>query len=120
MNVGMASLRIGLGLIVALGAVVGIVYATDYGVQATVVGKDCGSSGGSSGGGIFPVSGPSVTVKTKMAGLRHTQSLPAEQCGIVQVGNFVIYHIRSGRTSLYQSEGGTCIYDSVGGVNGCP
>jgi hypothetical protein len=119
MNLGLLSLRLGLGLVVALAAFAGIVYATDYGLEATVVGKDCGATGGG-GGTPFPLAAPSVTVKTKVGGLRHTQGLPAQQCAVVQVGNFVIYHIRSGRTSLYQSEGGSCIYDSVGGVNGCP
>ncbi|HUR63594.1 MAG TPA: hypothetical protein VM241_03845 [Candidatus Thermoplasmatota archaeon] len=115
MNAGAWALRIGLGAIVALAALAGIVYATDYGVEATVVSKDCGA-----GGGVVPLAAPSVTVRTKVAGLRHTQGLPAQQCAAVPVGGFVVYHIRSGRTTLYESEGGSCIYDSVNGVGGCP
>jgi hypothetical protein len=117
MNAGALALRIALGAVVALVAFAGIVYATDYGLQATVVGKDCSLPGSS---GTFPLAAPSVTIKTKIGGLRHTQSLPVDQCGAIQVGNFVVYHIRSGRTSIYQSEGGSCIYDSVGGLHGCP
>jgi hypothetical protein len=120
MNAGALALRIGLGAVVALVAFAGIVYATDYGVQATVVSKDCGTGGAGGGGGVFPLAAPSVTVKTKVGSLRHTQGLPAEQCAAVPVGGFVVYHLRSGRTSLYQSEGGACIYDSAGGVGGCP
>jgi hypothetical protein len=116
MNLGIAALRIGLGLIVALGAVVGIVYATDYGVQATVRSTQCGTPGFlGSGAGTG-----AVTIQTKIAGLRHTQAVPNDQCLLISPGNFVVYHIRSGRTSLYKSEGGTCIYDSVGGAGGCP
>jgi hypothetical protein len=115
MDAGALTLRIGLGVVVALVAFAGIVYATDYGVEATVVGKDCGA-----GGGVLPLSAPSVTVKTKVGALRHTQGLPAQQCAVVPVGGFVVYHIRSGRTSLYETEGGKCIYDSARGVGGCP
>lgn len=126
MNAGALALRVGLGAVVALVAFAAILYATDYGLQATVVSKDCvGGAGSSPSGGPLPLGyapadGPSVTVKTKIGGLRHTQSLPSDQCTAVPVGGFVVYHIRSGRTSLYQSEGGACIYDSVGGVGGCP
>lgn len=117
MNLGRLVVRVALGLLVALVAGGAIVYATDYGLEAEVVAKDCGAT---TPGGAFPLAAPSVTVKTKLGGLRHTQGLPAQQCAVVQVGNFVVYHIRSGRTSLYESEGGACIYDSEGGVRGCP
>ncbi|MEA3202666.1 MAG: hypothetical protein QOI63_332 [Thermoplasmata archaeon] len=115
MNGGVLALRIGLGAVVALVAFAGIVYATDYGLQATVVSTSCHPAGVFGGGGT-----DSVTVKTKLGGLRHTQALPTEQCLAVPVGAFVVYHIRSGRTSVYASEGGECIYDSVGGAHGCP
>jgi hypothetical protein len=119
MNAGALALRVGLGLVVSLVAFAGIVYATDYGVEAVVVSKECGGSGGSPGG-PFPLAAPSVTVKTKLGGLRHTQSLPPQQCAVVQAGNYVVYHIRSGRTVLYDHEGGRCLYDSTGGLAGCP
>jgi hypothetical protein len=119
-------LRIGLGLVVALVAGAGIAYSTDYGLEATVVGKDCGSSGGNGGGQVLPLAdpeaqaAPSVTVKTKIGGLRHTQGLAPQYCQAVQQGNFVIYHIRSGRTTLYETDGGRCIYDSGSGLANCP
>jgi hypothetical protein len=120
MNLGLLSLRIALGLLVAVVAGGAILYATDYGLEADVVGKDCSGTGGGAPGSPLPLGSPSVTVKTKLGGLRHTQSLPAQQCAVVQVGNFVVYHVRSARTSVYQAEGGSCIYDSTGGPAGCP
>ncbi|HUR61288.1 MAG TPA: hypothetical protein VM286_02855 [Candidatus Thermoplasmatota archaeon] len=113
-------LKVGLGLIVALGAGAGIAYYTDYGLEAVVVSKDCGSTGGS-GGGFFPFAAPSVTVKTKIGGLRHTEPLSAPQyCHAIEPGNFVVYHIRSGHTTVYSMEGGRCIYDSTTGLANCP
>jgi hypothetical protein len=112
------ALKVLLGLVVAVVAVAGIAYATDYGMEATVVSKDCGAGG--DGGNPIPLSDPSVTVKTRIGELRHTQSIPATECQAIQPGNFVVYHIKSGRTSLFETEGGKCIYDSIGGVGGCP
>lgn len=101
--------------IVALVAVVGgILWATDYGLEATVVDKDC--SGGLLGG----ASGSSVTVETKAFGIAHTmRDFPDAQCHGLRAGddgNFVRYHIRTGHTTLYEREGGDCIWDSRTGV----
>jgi len=91
-------------------AVVGIAYATDYAVEATVEDKQCGGVLG----------GNAVTIQTKLFGIVHTVTgLPQQQCLAVNAGNFVQYHLRSGRTSIYHSEGGACIFDSEGGVGGC-
>lgn len=108
-------LRLVLGLVVLvalLAAAAGVAYAADMPVEATVVRKSepCQVFGGNS-----------VTVQTKLLGIEHTVTgLPREQCLAVNTGNFVKYHIRSGRTSLWVREGGQCVYDSVDGVGGCP
>lgn len=117
MVVGLA-LKIGLGVVVALVAGAGIAYSTDYGVQAVVVSKDCGTTG-SGGGGAFPFAAPSVTVKTKIGGLRHTESLAPQYCAAVEPGMLVVYHIRTGRTTIYKSDG-SCFWDSMNGLADCP
>jgi hypothetical protein len=104
--------KIAFVLVVLVVSVAGLLYASDFAVEATVVDKDCGPLLGDNG---------QVTVRTKLFGIEHTMGgLPASQCSLVQQDNFVEYRIRSGRTSLYESEGGRCIYDSVDGIGGCP
>lgn len=76
-------------------------YATDYGVEASVVSKKCAESP------------PTVTVKTKVGGLAETVQVGVTECGVIQPGNFVVYHIRSERTIIYQSEGGKCLFDTL-------
>lgn len=99
------------GLVGALGATGGILYATDFALEATIIDKDCGGSGGS--GPLRVLEAPEVSVETKLFGISHTiQDIPIEQCSTVQVGNFVKYHVRSERTIIYENEGGKCIYDS--------
>jgi hypothetical protein len=84
-------------VVIAAGA---FAYATDYGVEATVQEKECS------------LNPSTVTVKTKMGGLVETVDVARQECGIIEVGNFVIYHIRSGRTTIYNAEGGQCVYDT--------
>ena len=105
-------LVLGLALLVALlVAAAGVAYAMDMPVEATVVRKSSPC--------LFD--GNSVTVQTKLLGIEHTATgLPREPCLAANSGNFVKYHLRSGRTSLWVREGGPCIYDSVDGVGGCP
>jgi len=93
-------------------AAVGIVlYANDFAVEAQVKDKQCRSALG----------GNFVTVQTKLLAIDYTLTgIPDYQCGLVNSGNYVQYHLRSERTSIYASEGGACIYDSVGGIAGCP
>ncbi|MCA1819797.1 MAG: hypothetical protein ABR562_06785 [Thermoplasmatota archaeon] len=96
------------GLLLAAAA---IAYFADYAVEAKVTEKQCRGS---------VLGGNSVTVQTKLFGVSYTLSgLPDHECQLVNSGNFVTYHLRSSRTSLYQSEGGPCIYDSENGVAGC-
>ncbi len=101
------------GLVGALAATGGILYASDFAVEATVIDKDCGGS--TPGGGLFGVaqSGNTITVKTKLFGIEHTlQDVPADQCFLVQRDNFVRYRIQSERTSIWEVEGGQCIWDT--------
>jgi len=99
------------GTMVLLGLAGGIAYATDYGVEATIVGKDCPA-------GFFGSGLGEVTVETKLFGIERTVGLPKEQCLALNEGNFAVYHLRTARTTLYETEGGPCIYDSEKGV-GC-
>jgi hypothetical protein len=100
-----------IAVVVLLLVVGGVAYASDYAVEATVVSKDC--SGALRGNG-------SVTVQAKLLPIEYTATgLGAPECSAVNTGNFVKYHLRSERVSLYQSEGGRCIYDTEHGVGGC-
>ncbi len=102
-----------LGVVGVFGAWVGALYAADAPVQAVVTGKQCGS--------IPTQQSSQVAVQTKwpVPGIDHTVTeFPNDKCHLVNKDNFVEYHMRSGRTTLYQREGGTCIYDSVKGI-GC-
>ena len=96
-------------VVVVAGIGVGF-YVSDYGMEATVIDKQCGSSG--TGGSLLQVSW-SITVKTKAFGIEHTlEDVPPEQCGLINKGNFVRYHLQSQRTIVWQAEGKSCIYDT--------
>lgn len=72
---------IGLGGLLAALLVFAIgLYAADYGVEATIVEKDC----------------PEVTAETHIGGFEVTRRAGSFQCAAVQTGDVVIYHIRSG------------------------
>lgn len=75
-------------------------YATDYPVEATVKNKDC------------DLATPVVTVQTKSFGITHSVEVGANQCNLIHPGNYVIYHLRTQRTIVYDREGGRCLYDS--------
>jgi hypothetical protein len=103
-------LRIAGGLLAVVLGLGGLAYATDYGVEATVVEHRCGAStllGGSGAG--------EATVRAKMLPtVRHTVTdLPSQVCNALHDGNLVVYHVRSGRTMLYDHDGGPCVYDSA-------
>ncbi|MEK6976582.1 MAG: hypothetical protein AABY18_09600 [Candidatus Thermoplasmatota archaeon] len=86
-------------LVAILGA---LLYVADYKVDATVEDTRCDVL--------------EVTVRTKQFGLEHTvRGIPVTQCLLLEPGNFVEYRIRTQRTTLYESEGGDCIYDSKTG-----
>lgn len=89
-------------IVVGLAATGAILYATDYKVDASVQETNCGLA--------------QVKVHTKQFGLHHTVTdIPLQQCLLLNPGNFVEYRIRTQRTTLYASEGGDCIYDSLTG-----
>ncbi|MEK6984775.1 MAG: hypothetical protein AABX89_00105 [Candidatus Thermoplasmatota archaeon] len=110
---GLIGLIVG-GLLVLLVVAGAALYASDYAIEATVVEKSCVPrsvfNAGQSG---------SVTVETKLFGIRYSMpDVDASTCAAVQSGNFVLFRVRSQQTTLYESEGGDCIYDSVTGP-GC-
>lgn len=58
-----------------------------------------------------------VKVHTRLFGIDHTvQDVPVQQCNALEPGNFVQYRVRSQRTTLYDREGGQCLYDSETGL----
>lgn len=92
-----------LAVLVAGLLVTGVVlYAVDYRIDATVQETRCDLL--------------EVKVKTKQFGIEHTvRDVPVDQCGVLEPGDFVQYRIRSQRTTLYDEEGGRCLYDSETG-----
>lgn len=95
---------VGLVLLVVL---IGVgAYAADYGAEANVTGKDCQASP------------PTVDAKTKLFGVKRTVDVERQQCFVIEKGNFVVYRIRSGQTTIYEVEGGQCLYDTKTGP-GC-
>lgn len=90
-------------LLVIPAIVAGSLYIGDYGVEATVKETHCH---------LVP---PNVVVETKAFSILTTQEIPDQSCAIIDEGNFVVYHIRSQHTILYEKEGGRCLYDSEKG-----
>ena len=102
---------IGILATIALVALVGVVgtgavlYATDFALRADVQDKQCGAS--------LNV----ISVKTRLFGIDHdVVGVPQQECGLIQVGDEVEYHIRTKHTTVYRD--GECFYDSVSGP-GC-
>jgi hypothetical protein len=67
-------------LVAALGLVAGGLYIADYGVEATIVEKNC----------------PEVVAETHVGGFEVTREVQGVSCAVVQPGDIVVYHIRSG------------------------
>lgn len=74
------------GLVVVSG--VGL-YLADFGIEATIVSKSC----------------PEVTAETHLFGIEVTRQVNGIQCTLVQTGDLVEYHIRSGDLT-YVPQGG--------------
>ena len=93
---------LGFGILVAaILVLVGGAYALDAPIDATIREKNCMSTD------------PTVTVVTHLLGVVHTLKMTHDKCGIIQEDNFVRYHLRTGHTIIYSSEGGACVFDSV-------
>lgn len=78
-------------------------YASDYAVEGTVTEKHCAPPQ------------PTVTVDVGIFGSQ-TVEVTQDQCGILEKNNHVVYHVRSGKTTVYQIKGGQCLYDSEKGI----
>lgn len=93
------------GAVIAVPVVAGIVlYSRDYRVDATVTDTRCEVG--------------EVQVRTKAFGIDHTaKGVPSAACAQLEEGNFVQYRIRTQRTTVYDTEGGRCLYDSETGAN---
>lgn len=68
------------GILAAVLLLAGILYAADYGMEATIVQKDC----------------PQVTAETHVGSVPVTRRVSGVSCVVVQPGDVVVYHIRSG------------------------
>jgi hypothetical protein len=99
--------------LVLVGGTVGTgayLYATDYALKADVQDTLCL-------GPLAPDEQNAVSVKTRAIGLDHdVKGIPDQECQLVSKGNYVEYHLRTKHTTLYEREGGDCIYDSLSGI----
>ncbi|MEA3191404.1 MAG: hypothetical protein QOD77_1986 [Thermoplasmata archaeon] len=98
-------LKVAVALVVLAIVAVATAYAIDMKVQASVVDKSCN-----------PLGESTVTVRAKVLGVTHTAPVDTEVCATLQPDNFVEYRLRSGRTSLYEAEGGRCLFDTEHGL----
>lgn len=100
------------GLVAVVGAIAGGFYLSDSPIGATIIDKSCGTN---------PIGKTSeVTVRTvfPVPGITHTlEDFDNRICSGLRTGddgNFAEYYLKSGRTILYEREGGLCLYDSDG------
>lgn len=105
MGVARLLLKLTVAIVVLAVVAVAYAYATDMEVEASVVDKECN-----------PLGASTVTVRANLLGVTHTAPVDTQVCALLQAENFVEYRLRSGRTSLYESEGGRCLYDSEQGL----
>ncbi len=99
------------GLVAAVGVAGGVMYANDTAVGAKVVDKEC------KGSLLSTQPQSSVTIETQfpVPGIVHTvEQVDNNACHSLTEGrSFIEYHIQSGRTILYESQGGKCLYDTA-------
>lgn len=90
------------GVVASLGVAVAIVgalaYAADYGIGSTVVGKR------SDTGGRY------VVAELEYGGFMVKKYVPLAAWGLLQDGNYAVYHVRSGVTDVYESKGGRLLF----------
>jgi hypothetical protein len=77
----------------------GSLWAMDYGVEATIIEKQCGSRGST------------VSVQEDVTRLVHTQEVDRLECEFAQSGHQAVYNIRSERLRLFTPDG-QCYWDS--------
>lgn len=102
-DAGLLGIAVAVAIVLAVGAVGtgAYLYASDWKAEATVQ-EDC--------------AGGSTPVKTKLFGIEHTVTgIPAQQCLLLKEGAFVEHRVRSKHTTLYEYEGGRCVYDTIKG-----
>ncbi len=87
-----------LGVVVIGG---GIAYAADVQLSATIQDKDC-----------QPLGPSTVEVETKFLAFKADVEIEYDQCLILKKGNYVEHHIRTEHTTIYEVEGGACIWDT--------
>jgi len=80
---------------------VGVAYAADAPLDATIKQKNCTASQ------------PTVTIVTDLFGITHALKMTHDKCSAIQNGNYVRYHLRSEHTQIYSTKGGACVFDSV-------
>lgn len=105
--IGLQSTRSRIQAVVGLVLLAGVIWlvvwwGSDSALEADVVEQRCS-----------PVGESAVVVQTRLFGIRHAAPVSFTECQLVDVGYFVLYHVRSGHTVVYDSEGGRCIYDSA-------
>lgn len=96
--------RVGIIASIVMGVLVlaiGVAYAADAPMDATIKEKNCAASQ------------PTVTVVTDLFGITKSLKMTYDKCGAIQEDNFVRYHLRSGHTQIYSTKGGACVFDSV-------
>jgi hypothetical protein len=76
----MSGAQLAAGLLVVLVLAGGGLCAADYGAEATVVDKQC----------------PQVTARTHIGSIEVTRRVSGISCALVQPGDRVVYHVRSG------------------------
>ncbi len=110
------TVKIVLGVIAALVGLAGLAYASDYGVQATVQETHCAGGTNPFFPNVLAATDSFVVVGTQFFGT-HSFGLDRDACVALRPANFVVYHIRTGHTIVYQdSSMHACIYDSNTGV----
>lgn len=126
MGIAKIAIKIALGLVVVVAVVGTIAYAMDAPIEATVAETKC--AGGSRNPFFPPLAASvepaptqqkdsSVDVKTRLLGITHTVALDRTTCLALRPDNFVVYHMRSGHTILYEDGSKSdCLYDSETGV----
>lgn len=87
--------------VVVLVLVAGLAYASDYGVGGTVEKKGQNAQTGAYYVNLGLDLGPSVK-----------RELEQVQWNCLEEGNYVVYHLRSGHTLIYEKKGGRKLFDS--------